>query len=184
MAKFTFGLLLTAVVLSAAPITYNVDLTIGAGSVTGFIETDGTIGTLSSSNILNWDLLLNDGTTTFTLEGPLSGSNSGLELVGVDLSATSTQLLFNYSGTDDGWALFQAPEPGSGRDWFCPSTTTNCSSGATGNNLEITGAQQTTALSGTQAIGNVAGGVPEPSAISLMTLGVAGLAFWKRRASC
>lgn len=184
MAKFTFVLLLSAGVLSAGPITYNVDLTIGAGSVTGFIETDGTIGVLSSSNILNWDLLLNDGTTTFTLEGPLSGDNSGLGLEGSDLSATSTQLLFNYSGTDYGYALFQAPEPGSGMDWFCPTTTLDCSAGVVGNNLKITGTQQTTALTGTQAIGNVGGVVPEPSALGLATLGVAFLSFWKRRASC
>ncbi len=31
---------------SATPITYNVNQTIGGGSVTGTIQTDGTIGTI------------------------------------------------------------------------------------------------------------------------------------------
>ena len=30
----------------------------GAGSVTGFIQTDGTLGTLSSNNITDWTLTL------------------------------------------------------------------------------------------------------------------------------
>jgi hypothetical protein len=46
MFKFTMGLLLTTVFCSAGDITYNVDQTVGAGSVTAFVETNGTIGVL------------------------------------------------------------------------------------------------------------------------------------------
>jgi hypothetical protein len=53
---------------------------VGAGGVTGFIETDGTAGTLSDGNILDWNLLLNNGTTTFSLLGPLSGNNSQVDI--------------------------------------------------------------------------------------------------------
>jgi hypothetical protein len=50
---------------SAGTITYDVAQTIGPGSVTGFIETDGTIGVLDNTNILDFNLLLNDGASTF-----------------------------------------------------------------------------------------------------------------------
>jgi hypothetical protein len=55
---------------------YNVGQTVGSGTVTGSITTDGTIGVLSSNNILDWNLVVNDGTNTVNLFGPLSGSNS------------------------------------------------------------------------------------------------------------
>jgi hypothetical protein len=62
----------------ASPIVYTVStsdfvlgmqiLGINGGTVSGTIETDGTIGTLASSDILSWSLLLNDGAgQTFTL---------------------------------------------------------------------------------------------------------------------
>jgi hypothetical protein len=54
---------------SAGKRTYEVDRAVDAGSVTGFIETDGTIGVLGTSNVLDWSLLLNDGTTAFDLLG-------------------------------------------------------------------------------------------------------------------
>ena len=44
--------------LANATLIYNVSRTIGAGTVTGFIETDGTLGVLASSNIKNWMLTL------------------------------------------------------------------------------------------------------------------------------
>src|ERR1019366_3589762 len=91
MHKFTMALLLSVVLCSAATITYDVNRTIGAGSVIGFVETDGTIGVLSASNILDWNLVLNEGTNpTFDILGPLSGSNSVVGVVGADLSATAT----------------------------------------------------------------------------------------------
>jgi hypothetical protein len=123
MHKFTMALLLSVVLCSAATITYDVNRTIGAGSVTGFVETDGTIGVLSASNILDWNLVLNEGTNpTFDILGPLSGSNSVVGVVGADLSATATQLLFNFSGTDSGYALFQHPSLFAGSDFWCFST--------------------------------------------------------------
>ena len=48
--------------VARADITYAVDETVGAGSATGFITTDGTIGILDTADILNWNLTLNDGT--------------------------------------------------------------------------------------------------------------------------
>ena len=72
-----------------ADITYAVDETVGAGSATGFITTNGTIGTLDTADILDWNLTLNDGTNPpVDLEGPASGNNSLVFLIGSDLTAT------------------------------------------------------------------------------------------------
>jgi hypothetical protein len=80
--------------------TYYVNLTIGAGSITGNIVTDGKIGVLGQADIVGWDLLLNDGTGAWDLACCTSSILFGFS--GSDLSATATQLLFNFSGTDNG----------------------------------------------------------------------------------
>ena len=126
MPKFAIVLLLSTVFCVAGDITYGVDQTVGIGSVTGFIETDGTIGVLSTGNILDWNLLLNDGSTTFDLLGPLSGSNSQFGVSGSELSASATQILFDFSGA--GWAMFQAPMLFTGFDLWCTQGTIQCTS--------------------------------------------------------
>jgi hypothetical protein len=90
-------LLGAAPLCSAGAIDYYVNQTIGAGSVTGYIETDATIGVLGPANIIGWNLLLSDGTNTWNLPG-----GTFFPFTGSDLSATATQLLFNFSGTDAG----------------------------------------------------------------------------------
>ena len=53
------------VTYAPANITYNVNLTFGsAGSMVGTITTDGTIGVLSTSNIVSWNLTLADSPPT------------------------------------------------------------------------------------------------------------------------
>jgi hypothetical protein len=78
----------------AGPIDYYVSETVGSNSVYGYIETDGTLGVLSGSNILGWNLTYSNGTNTSGgLLFPFTGS---------DLSATANQLSFNFSGGDGG----------------------------------------------------------------------------------
>jgi hypothetical protein len=85
-----------------ADTTYAVHETVGVGSATGFITTNGTIGTLDIADILDWNLTLNDGThPPVDLEGPASGNNSLALLVGSDLTATPTQLLFAFGAADE-----------------------------------------------------------------------------------
>ena len=101
-------------------IIYNVNLTFGSGSAVGTITTDGTIGVLTPSNIVNWNLTLNDGTKT----GVLTPSNTTIS--GSGLSATPTNLLFDYStwGTQFGF--------GSSAGALCFTDYTNCFPGGTG----------------------------------------------------
>jgi hypothetical protein len=91
---------------NATDITYNVNQAIGAGSVTGSIQTNGAIGTLSSQDIVSWNLLINDGTRSFDI---LSGNGACQSAVNCptnssqlyfntnDLSATAKQLSFNFN---------------------------------------------------------------------------------------
>src|ERR1039457_2551246 len=60
---------------SAGSITYQISLTAGVGSATGYIVTDGTIGVLGQANIIAYNLFLSDpaadlnGFSTWPLSG-------------------------------------------------------------------------------------------------------------------
>ena len=177
MSKLLALLLLGAGLSAASPIVYSMDNPVGAGNISGTIETDGTIGTLSAVNIVDWNLVLNDGSTTFTLQGPLSGNNSGLFLSGSDLTGTLTQLTFNFSGSST--VLFQSPAPGSGIDYFCLETDTTCTPSPAGEDLNIASGDQFTPMSGVQVI--AVDPVPEPSTLGLLGLGTVALALFRRK---
>jgi hypothetical protein len=177
-------------VLRATTITYTVNQTVGTGGVTGTITTDGTIGTLATTNIVDWNLLLNNGTTTFDLFGPLSALQSFPVVSGTDLSATMTQLLFNFSGGDNGYFFFEQ-QVGSIFTYWCLETSTVCTLAPPGEALAINSFfvnnQQFTALSGQQVIATAAA-TPEPGTSSLVLIGVGLLglvmATRKRIAPC
>jgi hypothetical protein len=173
---------MAAALVSAGPITFSLNNTVGAGSISGTIATDGFLGVLGTSNILDWDLTLSDGTTSFTLLGPLSGNNSQVVVVGTDLSETATQLLFNFSGS--GYVLFQNPTIGSAINYFCVEAQTGCTGSPAGESLRRTaGLNQFTAFSGSQAINSdLISTVPEPSGFVLLTFGAAALLTLRRRA--
>ena len=104
MNKFAIVLLLSAVSCSAEPL----------------------VGPLSVSNILDWDLTVSDPAAAITssvILGPLSGNNSQVGLAGSDLTETSSQLFFNFSGTDNGWLLFQAATLFDGSDFWCSANS-------------------------------------------------------------
>lgn len=185
----------TASLCSAATITYDVNLTIGAGSVTGDIVTDGTIGGLVAANIVDWNLLLNDGTYTFDLLGPLSGANSGQYGGTVDLSATTTQLLFDFGGSASAfyfdWGI-DSGEIGLSQAVLCfGSGLDSCVGGGlgSGDSIELSGDYfspggysdtQFTSLSGTGVIGASTGSsTPEPSTLAFLGAGLALLGFRK-----
>lgn len=193
-------LLITAIgaptILSASDITYTVSEAVGPGSVTGFITTDGIIGTLATADILDWSLILNDGTNpTFTLEGPLSGNNSHVADFGSDLTASATQLLYNFSGTDDGPLQFQSPDIGSGGPFLCYTDIPNAANPNQYCALNEPVGIQLNVLtsfidpppslvnvekSGNEAIAAVVS-TPEPGTFSLMVLGVVGLMVLERK---
>lgn len=167
----------------AAPITYNVDLNIGAGSVVGNIVTDGMLGALSSSNIIGFNLTLNGVGASTNIFSP----SAVAVVVGADLTATSSSLSFNFSGTDDGYLLFQQNLM-SGMQYFCSATTTDtCFQGESvvPESYRDPSAQFVPVL-GEQVIGTVSA-VPLPASApmfgaALLALGVVGFG-WKRKAA-
>jgi PEP-CTERM motif len=209
MIRYGIVLALGAVVCSAATITYDVNQSVGSGTVTGTIETDGTLGvipantylTSPTANIfLNWNLTLNDGTDPSVDFTP---SNSELIVGGADLSATSNALLFNFGNSDSGFFLFGSSASETLEQW-CGSSAMNCTQNPSfpnsGSDLQIGSNEQFTASSASAAIACIAAGctaaaagdgdplgaptpssAPEPSTVSFLGLGFAALGFWKYR---
>ena len=81
-----------------ASLIYLVNRTVGAGSVSGFIETDGTLGVLQTGNIIDWVL-------TLTADNLVGGSpdvirraddGSVTTISGGATTATLTELIFDF----------------------------------------------------------------------------------------
>jgi hypothetical protein len=181
LALCIFGVTFSAAtVASATPITYNVNRTIGAGSVTGFIQTDGMMGVLTAADFVDWDLLLFDGTSTFELQGPLSGNNSMVFVQGADTEAFGNYLLFNFSGIDNGIFLFQQGLF-SGNHYYCDASQPGpCFPGETVVPISVSVGYQNVDEHGVMVIGNEGGAVPEPGTC-ILTLTAAGVVFRSRR---
>jgi hypothetical protein len=189
MLKVSTALLLSAVCCSAGTITYNVNVTIGFGDFTGDIVTDGTIGLLNNANIVGWNLVLNDGTDPlFTL----TNSNSTEDIAPADqtLSATATQLSFNFDGPADSFLVFvsdisdvKGSESGvcwsiAPEDCLIPGLTASGISLIVGGNI---GNAQFT--SGTVIGTSPGSSTPESSTLSLIGLGMTALVFLRRHIS-
>src|SRR5262245_4444215 len=111
---------------TASPITYAVAI-FGAGEGTlgigGSITTDGTLGPLSASNIIDWDLIgaaqpvpAVEVANIFQLVGPLSGGpNSRLQILNANIIATPLTLAFDPSSQPNGELAFIGPLDQSGQ---------------------------------------------------------------------
>ena len=182
-SHFSLKLLLmlgVASLCSGADITYDVDLTIGDGVVTGFIETNGSTGTLTQADILDWNLNLIDGVNT----ADLSPDNETLSLTGLDFSATPSELTFNFSGTDDGFVLFDGSAPG-GAAYFCLfatfSVTSTCVSPGISVLVQPSTIQFQEISAGNEVIATAPiSGVPEPGTYGLTLIGL-WLVFMRKR---
>jgi hypothetical protein len=163
--------------IMASPITYVVNQTILSGGVTGTITTDGTTGLLTVANIVSWNLLLTGGGASFSLTDMDSevlnyGTNGSFGPASVDVTATTHDLFFDYSGPDAGYFLFQSPPPYGGQHYWCNAThnqTFDCAVGASVVPVLFSDptSQYDTARTGKQIIGTVAASaaVPEPGSL-------------------
>ncbi len=168
--------------------TYVGTRTVGTGSANLSITTDGTTGGLVQSNVTDWTIILTNTAGIFTLHGPLSGSNSQFLLTGNGLSATATDLLFDF-GASSSFGLFQNPGIGSGQNWYCfESLGANCAGSGVGESVTTIGGSRTNVFQqGNVVLASVDGGgaVPEPASWALMLagFGLAGGALRVRRRS-
>jgi hypothetical protein len=169
--------LLGAAAAQAGAIVYHVDQTIGDGSVVGTIQTDGAFGVLGASDITSWNLNLNGVGASLNLT-PL---NSHVLDDGVDVTATATDLFFNFSGADGARLLFQTGGE-DGEQYYCDAAAAaDCFQGATVAPITIFDpSAQHVPEEGNQIIG-VAGGVPEPATWAMFVAGVAALGAALRR---
>jgi len=170
---------------NAVPITYELNRVIGAGTVTGFIETDGTLGVLSTINITDWVL-------TLTAPDLLGGSPDVIDFAtqivtnigGMATTATSTGLFFDFDLSGSNFFLLQGTSP---LNYWCLETGSPACTGfglseAMGQGSVGFGpvAQSTTGQTGVEQFGTA---IPEPSTLTLFATGLALLAFlgWWRR---
>ena len=160
--------------------TYVANRSVGAGTVNLSITTDDTIGVLDDANIVDFLITVDDGTTSFTL----SGFNADFDIIGTGLSATATDLLFDF---DQGaYALFQSPLLASGGPFYClQGGATACFDflGAAEGFDPVVATQgqiERTPFSGVQVIASV-GAIPEPATWGLMILGLGAVGGAVRR---
>ena len=182
-AAIGLGLLSLAQFAYAAPIMYSVNQTFGPGSAVGTITTDGTIGTLASADIIAWSLTLNDGTNTVLVQ--TGANNSYAAITGGALTATSTDLIFNYSfGTNSDFSIAtpNAPPPVWGQ--ICYTNFSNCWGPAGVGVYNVGGDGQLVYISQTGLHTIASGGtavVPAPASLALLALGLLGLGISRRR---
>jgi hypothetical protein len=156
---------------NAASITYNMDLALGPGTITGFITTNGDIGVLSTGDVIDWNLTLSDGAVSLTIQ-PGTVAVSGLSL-----TATSSGLFFDFSGVSGAFFGFPTDpylcfEDATGACSLHPSTISMNLPGGIGPFL--------VSYSGNVEI---ASAVPIPAALPLFASGLVGLGLlgWRRK---
>jgi hypothetical protein len=171
-------LLMSPIAAGAAPIIYDVDRTIGAGTVTGFVQTDGTLGVLNTVNITDWTLNLTAPNLLGGSPDVIDFATGGLTfLSGSATTATLTQLLFDFSTADSIFLL-----QGGSNYWCLETANLNCTGLGAGEHIGQgiqTNVAQTVIHSGSIVVGTVAA-VPEPEIYAMMGVGL-GLLGWVGR---
>ena len=156
-----------------ASLIYAVDYSVGSGSITGTITTDGYLGVLQANNIIGWDILVAAGAETANVGSTSDRTEDYVYVSGGALIATASALNFDYSsvgtfgilyGTRDNTGFYLSS------DWF---------SGAQIRFGSVIVASDYT-VSGSEKFASV---VPEPTVMALFALGLVGIGFARRRQS-
>jgi len=167
----------------AGPITYNVNQTVGAGSVTGTITTDGNSGTLGSGDITGFNITVSNGSSMIQLTSPTDAAT----VFGSGLSATSTGLFLDYT-QNSGLLIEGVNTPTTGNNTFVcwEGGTLNCTNGPTGIDICVDCSNGSNAgavildQSGVQEIASTTL-TPEPSSLLLVGLGAGVLGYGRRK---
>ena len=162
-----------------ANITYEINQVGANGSfVHGSITTNGALGTVTGTDILDWRLKLNDGATTMLLTGGAKANS--LVYAGSVFLGSTTDLSFDFSGKDA--VLFQYGSMGLGLNFWCLDSLTHACSGVASSSSWVTDGTNAAVVfqEGVVSIGRVTA-VPEPSTYAMFLLGMAMLGVIKRR---
>ncbi len=112
---------------SAKDLTYNVDLTIGSGTVVGAITTNGTLGELSRADFASWSLTLTDA-SIIGMPETLTQANSALTFFGPsgatltaspDMQASQSAITWDFGSNDGETFAFQLGGRQSGDAGLC-----------------------------------------------------------------
>jgi PEP-CTERM motif len=161
---------------SAAPIVYSVDLISGTNSVVGQITTDGHTGTLGQGDIAGIDLVISNSAGSSTL-----AALNGVNVSGVDLTATSSGLFYNFSSMDQQSFFFITNFLGS---FVCFNNSASACTAESASAVDVNRGPTISVIpaSGNFEIGAAAvAAVPEPSTWAMMILGFAGVGFMAYR---
>ncbi len=184
MRKTIFAVLAATSAFAAMPalaqVTYIGTHSVGTGSVTLSLTTDGTIGALAKGNMLDWSILLDlDGTSV-----ELNSKNSQFgSFVGTSLQATAGQILFDFGG--NGTIQWNNYNTGN-KSAYCMDAVNSfysCVGGLGSEIVQVDGPIVTQKRSDLFVLGAVpSGAVPEPAAWGMVIggFGLAGMATRRR----
>jgi hypothetical protein len=175
--------------VSASPITYTLvpvtDVTV-AVTGTGTITTNGTLGILANTDIIDWNLTFSGVGAPITITPSYSNVLAGFVS---DLTATATTLIFNADDlTPGGYLIFASPTcfPCGQIGWInaggsgIGAGTAMIFSAHSASEFSLYNFENGQPLSGQTIIASVAS-VPEPSTWAMMILGFAGVGFMAYR---
>ena len=117
-----------------AQITYQVNRAVGSGTIVGDITTDGTIGTIGTGNIIDYNLTITDASINGGTPVTLNPANETQFFVqGNAMNATASVLTFDTSRATDDLVIFQG---GVSNEFYCLETATgNCSGAGIGEHI-------------------------------------------------
>lgn len=171
IAVFTSISTLLAPTTDAANIVYDINRTIGSNEIIGYIETDGSLGSIGTTAVVDWNLAI------FGFFGPTSETmnptDSDLIFFGVGFYATATELVFNFNQFDSiGFIGY------TGARWCLGGVDSNCGSPST-EILQTSFVIEAESRAGSEVIGIAS--VPSPAAPWLFGSGLLGLVGAARR---
>ena len=165
----------TSVGASAAPITYQMSDNFGTATLSGTITTDGTTGAVGNGNIVDWSILLDDGSVQFSMtKSPL---NSELFSGNGVLQATATELAFDHSVNQ----IFLIRDFPIQNFWCLEGPANGCFGNPSTSNISVGGRFNQHVNTGRTGLHVYGTTVPEPGTLALVAMALAGVGAARKK---